>query len=175
MHRFSELVLRSTSFTLGSLKEVESKIIELLQTSGSTVLVKNLQMIQLQKAITAIGMFSLFESILQDGLTCKNGFDEAKSILNQSGNNDLNNRFENFIFAINVLKHGKGRSYNTLVAKSGMLSFKIKMPGEDYFDEGDVSEISTLIEVNDDFVLDCARLIEEVSEEIRKARPDFFL
>ena len=175
MHRFSELVLRSTSFTLGSLKEVESKIIELLQTSGSTVLVKNLQMIQLQKAITAIGMFSLFESILQDGLTCKNGFDEAKSILNQSGNNDLNNRFENFIFAINVLKHGKGRSYNTLVAKSGMLSFKIKMPGEDYFDEGAVSEISTLIEVNDDFVLDCARLIEEVSEEIRKARPDFFL
>lgn len=48
------------------------------------------------------------------------------------------------------------------------------MPGEDYFDEGDVSEISTLIEVNDEFVLDCARLIEEVSEEITKERPDFF-
>ena len=68
----------------------------------------------------------------------------------------------------------KGRSYDTLVAKSSTLSFKIKMPGEDYFDEGDVSEISTLIEVNDEFVLDCARLIEEVSEEITKERPDFF-
>ena len=175
MHSFSELILSSTSFTLDSLKEVESKVIEQLKTSGSTVLVKNLQMIQLQKAITAIGMFSLFESILQDGLTCKNGFDEAKSILKQSGNIDLNNRFEDFICAINVLKHGKGRSYDTLVAKSSLLSFKIKMPGEDYFDEGDVSEISTLVEVNDDFVLDCASLIEEVSEEIKNARHDFFM
>ena len=68
----------------------------------------------------------------------------------------------------------KGRSYDTLVAKLSTLSFKIKMPGEDYFDEGDVSEISILIEVNDEFVLDCARLIEEVSEEIMKERPDFF-
>ena len=175
MHRFSELVFRSTSFTLGVLEEVKSKVIEQLETSGSTVLVKNLQMIQLQKAITAIGMFSLFESILQDGLACKNGFDEAEKILNQSGNNELNNRFEDFICAINALKHGKGRSYNTLVAKSSMLPFKIKMPDEDYFDEGDVSEITTLIEVDDEFVLACARLIEEVSEEIRIARPDFFL
>jgi hypothetical protein len=175
MHRFSELVFRSTSFTLGSLKEVETKVIEQLQTSGSTVLVKNLQMIQLQKAITAIGIFSLFESILQDGLACENGFKEAKNILKQSGNNNLNNRFEDFICAINVLKHGKGRSYNTLVTKSSMLPFKIKMPDENYFDEGDVSEISTLIEVNDDFVLDCARIIEDVSIEIRNTRQDFFM
>jgi len=174
MHQFRELVFRSTSFTLGVLEELKSKIIEQLRTSASTILVKNLQMIQLQKAITAIGMFSLFESIIQDGLDCRNGFDEAKNILNQSGNNDLKNRFEDFICAINVLKHGKGRSYDTLVAKSSTLSFKIKMPGEDYFNEGDVYEISTLIEVNDEFVLDCARLIEEVSEEIMKERPDFF-
>ena len=174
MHQFRELVFRSTSFTLGVLEELKSKIIEQLRTSASTILVKNLQMIQLQKAITAIGMFSLFESIIQDGLDCRNGFDEAKNILNQSANNDLKNRFEDFICAINVLKHGKGRSYDTLVAKSSTLSFKIKMPGEDYFNEGDVYEISTLIEVNDEFVLDCARLIEEVSEEIMKERPDFF-
>ncbi len=55
-----------------------------------------------------------------------------------------------------------------------MLSFKIKISGEDYFEEGDISEISTLIEVNDEFVLACARLVEEISEEIRAARPDFF-
>ena len=175
MHNFSELVFRSTAFTLDSLKEVEDKIIKLLQTSGSTVLVKNLQMIQLQKTITAIGMFSLFESILQDRLTCKNGFEEAKKILIQSGNDEINKRFEIFICAINVLKHGKGRSYDTLIAKSEVLPFKIKIPGEDYFEEGDVSEISTLIEVNDDFILDCAKLIKEVSEEISKVRQDIFI
>jgi len=174
MHQFSELVYKSTAFSLGTLEEVESKVIEQLQTSGSTILVKTLQMIQLQKTIIAIGMFSLFESILQDGLSCTNGFDEAKKILNQSGNADLKSRFEDFNCAINALKHGKGKSYNALVTKSSSLPFRVKLPGEDFFDEGDVSEILTLIEVNDKFVLDCARLIEEVSDEIRKVNPDFF-
>src|SRR5690606_27217382 len=174
MHQFSELVYRSTAFSLGTLEEVESKVIEQLQTSGSTILVKTLQMIQLQKTIIAIGMFSLFESILQDALCCKNGFDEVKKILVQSGNTDLKNRFENFNCAINTLKHGTRKSYNALVAKSSSLPFKIKLPGEDFFDEGDVSEITTLIEVNDKFVLDCAKLIEEVSNEIRKVNTDFF-
>lgn len=119
-------------------------------------------------------MFSLFESILQDGLKCKNGFEEAKNILKKSGKYHLKIRFEDFICAINVLKHGKGQSYNKLVAKTSTLSFKIKMPGEENFDEGDVSEISTLVKVNDDFVLDCAKLIEEVTKEIRIERPDFF-
>jgi hypothetical protein len=173
MHQFSNLVYRSTSFSLGKLEEVQSKVIEELQTSGSTILVKTLQMIQLQKTIIAIGMFSLFESILQDSLSCTNGFNEAKKILNQSGNNDLKNRFEDFNCAINTLKHGKGKSYNALVAKSSSLPFRIKLPGENFFNEGDVSEILTLIEVNDEFVLDCARLIEEVSDEIRKVNPGF--
>jgi len=166
MHNFSELVLKITSFTLDLLKDEESKVIESLQTSGSTVLVKNLQIVRLQKAITLIGIFSIFESILQDGLACKNGFDEAKKILKQSGNKELNSRFEDFICAINVLKHGKGGSYDTLVAKSSKLPFKIKMPGNDYFDEGDVSELLILIEVDDAFVLNCVRLIEDVSREI---------
>jgi hypothetical protein len=48
------------------------------------------------------------------------------------------------------------------------------MPKEDFFNEGDVSEISNLIEVNDAFVLDCANLIEQVSQEIRKTHSDFF-
>jgi hypothetical protein len=174
MHQFSELVYRSTAFSLNNLNEVQSKVIEQLQTSSSTILVKTLQMIQLQKVIIAIGMFSLFESILQDALACKNGFGEAKTILSQLGNKDLNTRFEEFINAINVLKHGKGRSYEALITKSSSLPFRIKLPEEAFFNEEDVSEVSTLIEVNDEFVLNCAKLIEEVSEEIRKARPDFY-
>ncbi|MCB9311006.1 MAG: hypothetical protein H6567_13190 [Lewinellaceae bacterium] len=174
MHQFSDLVYRSTAFSLGTLSEVESKVIDELQTSGSTTLVKTLQMIQLQKAIIAIGMFSLFESIIQDGLNCSNGFKEAKKIISQSGNVSLSLRFEDFICAVNVLKHGKGRSYNALVAKANNLPFKIKLPGEEYFDEGDVAEVSTLIEVDDEFALACAELIEEVSNEIRKAKPEYF-
>ena len=175
MHTFDELVYRGTIFTLRALEDVNFKVIEELKTSASTIAVKNLQMIQLQKAILAIGMFSLFDSILQEGLSCRNGFEEAKKVLVQRGKIELQNHLDNFICAINVLKHGRGRSYDALVSKSESLPFKIKLPGENFFDEGDVSEVSTLIELDDKFVLNCAELIEQVSKEIRQEFPNYFL
>jgi hypothetical protein len=175
MHNFDDLVYRGTSFTLNTLNEARSKIIDELQTSSSTILIKNLQMIQSQKTIIAIGMFSLFESILQNGLSCNNGFKEAKKILNQSDCTTLNNNFEIYFLAINVLKHGRGSSYDTLVSKSTSLPFRIKLPDENFFDEGDVSEISTLIEVDDQFILNCAELIENVSKKIRSVHPYYSL
>jgi hypothetical protein len=147
MHKFDELVYRSTAFTLNALEKLSSDVIEELQTGASTISVKNLQMIQIQKAIIAIGMFSLFESIMQRGLACQKGFDEAKKVLLKRGKVELNDRFNDFLCAINVLKHGRGPSYNALVAKAGSLPFKIKLPTENFFYEGDVSEISTLISV----------------------------
>lgn len=52
-----------------------------LQTSAAMRLVKALQMFQLQKAISAVGIFLLFEAMLQDGLECSDGFREAEEIL----------------------------------------------------------------------------------------------
>jgi hypothetical protein len=120
-------------------------------------------------------MFSLFDSILQERLSCRNGFEEVKKRLIQTGKVELHNRFDDFVCAINVLKHGRGRSYNALVSKSESLPFRLKLPGEYFFDEGNVSEISTLIEVDDKFVLNCAELIELVSKEIRIEFPDYCL
>lgn len=175
MHSFDDLVYRGTSFTLNALEKVNFKVMEELQTSGSTIAVKNLQMIQLQKAILSIGMFSLFDSILQGGLSCRSGFEEAKKILIRIGKVELHDRFDDFICAINVLKHGHGKSYNALVSKSQSLPFRLKLPGENFFYEGDISEVSTLIEVDDKFVLNCAELIELVSKEIRREIPDYCL
>lgn len=175
MHNFDELVYRSSAFTLKALEAENRKLIEELQTNATTVNIKNLQMIQLQKAIIAIGMFSLFDSILQEGLSCRNGFEKAKSILVQNGKVALYDNFNDFICAINVLKHGRGYSYDTLVKKSVLLPFKIKLPGEYFFDEGDISEVSTLIEVDDKFVLNCAEFIEQVSNEMRDKVPDYCL
>src|SRR5215217_8668528 len=171
MHRFTDLVDRSTAFTLAALREANERTSDALQTSAATSLVKTLQMIQLQKAILAVGMFSLFEALLQDRLNCKDGFREANDILDREGQTVLKERFNDLQLAINVLKHGRGRSYDVLVAKAGALRFRVKLPGEGCFYEGDVSEISTLIEVDDRFVLSCAEVIQEVSEAIRKARP----
>ena len=175
MHRFTDLVDRSTAFTLAALREANERTTDALQTNAATSLVKTLQMIQLQKAILAVGMFSLFEAILQDSLNCQDGFREANDILDRERQAVLKERFSDLQLAINVLKHGRGRSYDALVAKAGALPFRVKLPGESFFFEGDVSEISTLIEVDDRFVLSCAEVIEEVSEAIRKARPEFLL
>lgn len=173
MHNFDELVYISTAFTLKALETENCKLIEEFQTNASTIAVKNLQMIQLQKAIIAIGMFSIFDSMLQEVLSCPKGFEKAKKVLVQNGKVELNNRFNDFICAINVLKHGKGWSYNALVEKSGLLPFRIKLPGEYFFNEGDISEVSTLIDVDDKFVLNCAELIEQVSKEMRDKFPDY--
>jgi hypothetical protein len=173
MHTFTEIVDRCTAFTLEALKEANERTMNALQTGSATALVKALQMVQLQKAILAIGMFSLFEAMLQDGLSCCDGFREAANILDSEGESILKDRFSDLQLAINVLKHGRGRSYDALVAKAGDLSFRVKQPGEAFFSEGDVSEVSTLIEIDDTFVLSCAEVIHEVSETIRRVYPGY--
>ena len=77
-------------------------------------------MVQLQKVITAVGMFSIFEAMLQDGLACNDGFRGAKDVLEQEGELTLKERFGNLELAINVLKHGRGWSHDKLVKKSGI-------------------------------------------------------
>jgi len=173
MHSFTELVDRCATFTLDTLREANERTIEQLQSSGATSLVKTLQMVQLQKAILAVGMFSIFEASLQEGLSCSNGFGEAKTILDDEGELDMKERFDDLFLAINVLKHGRGRSYDALVAKVEALPFRIKLPDESFFFEGDVSEVSTLVEVNDAFVQRCGDVISDVSGVIRRVHPEF--
>ena len=169
MHQFSELADRSAAFTLNALSEAQTRVVEALQESGATTLVKSLQMVQLQKVISAVGMFSIFEAMLHDVLNCPDGFRGAAEVLTQQRNLDLQARFADLQLAINVLKHGRGRSYDALVNKAASLPFKVKLPNEDFFNEGDVGEVSTLVEVDDAFVLGCADVIREVSVALGKA------
>lgn len=175
MHNFDELVYRGSEYTLSSLEKLSSETRKTLETSAPTSSIKNLQMIELQKVILAVGMFSLLDGILQDGFKCNNGFKKLKEILIDSGSHDICDRFIIFESAINVLKHGKGRSYNYLVSRYDALPFKIKKPDEFFFSEGNVSEVNTLIEVNDQFVLDCAGLIGLILKKIRELDREFYI
>jgi hypothetical protein len=168
MHEFNELIQRSTAFSLGALDEAQQHTVDALQTSAATTLVKTLQMVQLQKAISAVGMFSMFDAILQDQLHCKDGFKEAGQLLEDQGEVVLKENFSNLQLAVNVLKHGKGRSYVDLVQKAATLPFRVKLPDEHFFNEGNVSEISTLVEVDDAFVLLCAEVIHAVSIAVQR-------
>ncbi len=166
MHAFSDLVQRSTAFSLNALAVAQNSVIEGLQASAATPLVKVAQMIQLQKAISAVGMFSMFDAILQVRLKCSDGFKGAAALLEAKAEIPLKERFADLQLAINVLKHGKGRSYDAQVQKAGALPFRVKLPGEAFFNEGDVAEVSTLVEVDDAFVLLCAEVIHDVSVSI---------
>ncbi|EDY5786572.1 hypothetical protein LGP86_004352 [Salmonella enterica] len=174
MHSFCELIERSTSFTLYSLEQAESEVIEKLQTSSATVHIKQLQMLQLQRPIFAVGMFSIFEAHLQNGLSCQNGFKELRTILDAAGKHELKERFDNYYLAINALKHGDGASFRQLITKIHDLKFDVETPHTPVYEEGDVSAIRSLIKADDAFILGCAELIREISETISEQRPDYF-
>jgi hypothetical protein len=130
----------------------------------------------LERIILAVGMFSVFEALLQDRLNCKDGFIEAKDILQTAVDLETLRQFTDLELAVNALKHGRGRSYNTLVAKEGgSIPSKVKTPNQNFFDEGDVSEISTLIDVDDNFIYSCVDVIRRVSDTVKKFRQDAIL
>lgn len=172
MHSFDELAHYCTEYMLGSLQQSQQSVEAELQTSGATRLVRALQMIQLQKAISAIGVFSMFDAMLQDELGCADGFRGAVELLESEGKADLKQRFLDLRMAINVLKHGRGRSYDALVKRAEDLPFTIKLPDQHFFNEGDVSEVATLVEIDDAFVRCCAEMIRDVAAVIRESRRD---
>ena len=133
MHQYFDLVYRAAAYTLSALAESEKLV---RQGHGNTATVKNLQAIRLQKAIMAIGMFSLFESVVQDSTKSKNGFAEVRRCLDAQKEIALAKRFSQFYAAVNVLKHGRGESYETLLGDN-QLPFRIERPGAPLFVEYD--------------------------------------
>jgi hypothetical protein len=174
MHSFSELIERSALMTLSALNDKQQQVHGELQTSARTPLIKTLQAVTLSKTVLAVGIFSVFEAQLQDGLKCTDGFREASAILDAEGETTLCEMFGDLILAINVLKHGRGRSYQTLVAKVCTLPFIVKQPDQNFFHEGDVSEVMALVKVDDPFIHHCIRIIQQVSVVIRRVRPEFY-
>jgi len=166
MHSFSTLSRWCTTFTLHGLSEVNERVVKDLHTSGETRHVTALQGMSLQRAIFATGMFSLFEAELQDLLGTEYAFATARASLTDAGKAELSEEFGVYVDAINVLKHGRGRSYDRLVARRQALPFRVKSPGG-FFDEGDISEVSVLVYVDDAFVMACADIIERVALALR--------
>jgi hypothetical protein len=163
-----ELLPGCAEFTLSHSRAVEGKIIEELQTSAATRLIMGLRTIRLQRAILAIGMFSLFEALLQSHMGWRKPFDRLVTYLEGSEERALARSFNQYRLAINVLKHGEGLSYDQLLAVSSKLEFKIRPKGEPFLSEGDVSEVGVLVYADEAFVQRCAALIAQASAIIRE-------
>ena len=89
-------------------------------------------------------MFSLFESILKTVMRWDDPLIELDKYLRNEGNDYLADRIIDYMLAINVLKHGHGRSYDKLQSRPN-LEFKVLPEGDQFFSEGDVSEVNVLV------------------------------
>lgn len=173
MHQFNELAYKCTYFSLNVINEAYEKAVEELSETGSTPPVKQLQALNLQKMIHAVGLFSIFEAYLQQMLGCRRGFKDAEMILEQADEHALKENFHNCYLAINALKHGEGASYKSLIGKINTLNFVVESQTTPIFEEGDVSGIFALVKVDDSFIDNCLEIIDKVYKCINHHRSNF--
>lgn len=162
-----ELLTGCCSFLLPKIEDAEQEAIKLLEVSGNTVALNSLRSLRIQRAVIAVGMFSMFESALQAENEWAKPFTELKRLLCERGLQRLAIRFDHYRLAINVLKHGEGQSLDQLLAHRNILEFDIKQSNDWFDEEGDVTESQFLIDADGNFVLTCAELIQEIYNEVK--------
>lgn len=137
MDRFEDLVERGTHFMLQALDASEREVLVRLETGAATGDVKTLQMLQLQRAVLAVGMFSMLEAHLRRPGDGRYAFNEVAARLEEAGEPSLGGEFTVIKHAINTLKHGRGSSYAALTEiPVDRLPFRIKREGEFFFSGG---------------------------------------
>lgn len=162
-----DLIGHAVAFALDHAERVEAEVVDALQTSAATGHVNALRVLTMHSSIIAIGAFQTFEGLLQQKNGWKDGFKGLDQHLRAGGHADLADRFFDYRDAINVLKHGDGRSYEKLLARQGSLPFTVKNRGQRFFDEGDVWEGIRLIDADHAFVRQCAVIIDEAVEALQ--------
>jgi hypothetical protein len=164
----TELLTACVGFTLQHTHEAEQQTFKELKTSGATRLVNALRVFRLQRAILAVGMFSMFEALLQSKLKWTQPFIQLDDHLRKNDKAQLASAIYDYRLAVNVLKHGEGRSHQELLARADELEFKVGADGAHFHEEGDVSDVGILVNADDQFVRRCAELIEQASEASRR-------
>ena len=62
--------------------------------------------------------------------------------------------------ANNAIKHGEGSSLDWLIAHKDELWFRVREVGNDYLDEGDVSEIQAVVDTTGSFFDEVKQVVE---------------
>ena len=149
-----------------SLTEVQAMHADLLirgETDASSGLINGFRIVTLRVAILCIGGISAFEATAQQVAGWADPLPELDRELAAVGRDDLIARFRDIRDAVNVLKHGYGRSYD----RKGELGFRVKERGDAFFHEGDVGEISALVDPDEVFALECITILEELDQALK--------
>ena len=163
-----DLVSLAADYTVAGQEHAEAQNLAALEQSGATRFVTAARMMTMRATIVATGTISVFEALLQQSLGWKNPFLALDEHLRTQGLEDLAERFLDYRAAINVLKHGTGKSHERLIARRTQLDFLVRELDQPFDDEGDVSEVSTLVRADVEFVRKCARLVEDVAAALRR-------
>lgn len=165
-HSSWQLIVATMQGTASSFQSNADAMLERLKDDGSSAIVNGARATQMQMVMVAVGGFSMLEGILEQTRGWSAPFRELDEQLRAAGLNSIADEFLTYRLAINVLKHGYGDSYERLLQLSN-LPFRVKGPDENFFDEGDVSEIPGLVLVDERFVHSCALAIEKALTALR--------
>ncbi|SFH97119.1 hypothetical protein [Bradyrhizobium sp. Gha] len=128
-----QLFTACMDFTLHHTHESEQQTFKELETSGATRLINALRVFRLQRAVLAVGMFSMFEALLQSKLKWKDPVVQLDDHLCAHGMKELASAITDYRLAINTLKHGEGRSHKDILARADKLEFKVRASGDHFY------------------------------------------
>lgn len=158
--------------TARQMQAVLDELFEALQTSGATRLLSGVDICHTQLATSSVGVFSIYESRLQSGFGWGNPFDEVMKRVNAAGHCHEAKQFDNYRLAINVLKHGTGKSHNKLLDRHDQLEFEVQKVFGDLNQEGDVCPPSDLVVVSVQFLERCCDLVEQTWKVVKFTAPN---
>lgn len=167
-----DLVPLAAQYSIAGHERAEAENLARLDQSGATEFINAARMMTMRATILATGTISVFEALLQQSVGWAQPFAMLDKHLRTHGLDDLAERFLDFRDAINVLKHGAGRSHDRLLARKDRVDFAVRALEQPFHKEGDVSEISTLVRADAVFVKNCGRLIADVVCALRRTIPD---
>lgn len=157
------LLLTAAEAIANKADEQISEILKLMdEQRGQTSFVNGLRVTTVEIEVAAVGTFSLFEARMQHHIPRGPFFRQLRERLEAAGRADLSDRLHVYYLAVNVLKHGRGASYDELLAIPD-LPFALKRPGDSFFDEGDIAEPEGLVDVRS------ARFFAGLAETLRGA------
>lgn len=166
-----QLIVRTMRTAASAFQQDADETIAHLSESGSSEVINACRRATMNLVMVAVGGFSMLEGVLEQTRGWQHPYQELEHNLREKGNVALAQTFNNYRLAINVLKHGYGKSYERLLTQAG-LPFRVKLPNEAFFDEGDVGEIPGLVLVDFAFVQSCAAVIEDAFTTLRIPRLD---
>ncbi len=167
---FGELIFAALSRATVDAEALERECLGALETGAATRYINGLRVAKVQNVCMIVGAFGILEAEVSSLDAYKGSTKPLQDLidrLEQEGKADLAKRLWIFTKAVNVLKHGKGRSHDCLLGLEDRPPFlRVRGRCDAFFHEGDVSEVSTLIDVDAAFVAAASGVLREIVAEI---------